>query len=64
MTDHLSLRIRQIQPSATIAVNTRAAELRSEGHSIINLSVGEPDFDTPEVIKKAAIKAIQDGFTK
>lgn len=60
----LSSRISQIQPSATIAVNTRAAELRAAGHSIINLSVGEPDFDTPDVIKQAAIEAIQQGFTK
>jgi len=60
----LSERVSRIQPSATIAVNAKANALRAEGHNIINLSVGEPDFDTPEFIKEAAIKAIHDGFTK
>src|SRR3990167_830544 len=47
-----------------MAVNARATQLRREGKDIINLSVGEPDFDTPDFIKATAIKAIQDGFTK
>ena len=42
----------------------RAAELKAAGHDVIGLGAGEPDFDTPEHIKQAAIKAIQDGFTK
>lgn len=60
----LSERVSQIKPSATIAVNSKAAELRAEGHDIINLSVGEPDFDTPEFVKNAAIEAIQQNFTR
>ncbi len=60
----LSNRVNQIQPSATVAVNARATQLRREGKSIINLSVGEPDFDTPDFIKESAIQAIQKGFTK
>ncbi|MCB1828498.1 MAG: pyridoxal phosphate-dependent aminotransferase, partial [Coxiellaceae bacterium] len=64
MSDQLSNRINQIKPSATMAVNAKATKLRQEGRNIINLSVGEPDFDTPEFIKEAAIKAIHDGHTK
>lgn len=57
-------RLCQIKPSATLATAARANQLIAEGKDIINLSVGEPDFDTPEFIKEAAIKAIHDGFTK
>ena len=57
-------RVASIKPSATLAVTARAARLRAEGHDIISLSAGEPDFDTPEHIKDAAIKALKDGFTK
>ena len=60
----LSERVSRIEPSATLAVNAKATELRAQGHDIINLSVGEPDFDTPEFIKEAAIAAILEGFTK
>src|SRR5690554_2082699 len=60
----LSHRVQTIKPSPTLAVTNRAAELRAEGKDIIGLGAGEPDFDTPEHIKAAAIKAIQDGFTK
>ncbi len=60
----LSERISQIKPSATMAVSAKANELRSQGHDVINLSVGEPDFDTPDFIKAAAIEAINSGFTK
>lgn len=60
----LSDRINRIQASVTVAVNARATQLRREGKDIINLSVGEPDFDTPDFIKQAAIKAIESGFTK
>lgn len=59
-----SHRVSTVKPSATISINTKASELRSKGIDIINLSVGEPDFDTPDFIKKAAISAIQDGHTK
>lgn len=64
MTIALSERITAIQPSPTMAINARANELREQGEKIINLSVGEPDFDTPDFAKEAAIKAIQEGFTK
>lgn len=60
----LSDRVQRIKPSPTLAVTARAAELRAAGQDIIGLGAGEPDFDTPEHIKQAAIKAIQDGFTK
>lgn len=60
----LSKRIALIKPSATVAINTLAAELKAAGRKIINLSVGEPDFDTPEFIKQAGVKAIEQGFTK
>jgi aspartate aminotransferase len=60
----LSDRVNRIKPSPTLAVTNRAAELRAEGRDIIGLGAGEPDFDTPEHIKAAATKAIQDGFTK
>lgn len=64
MTEQLSQRIQKIKPSPTNMISMRAAELKASGHDIISLSIGEPDFDTPEHIKEAAIKAIRDGFTK
>lgn len=64
MPVQLSDRSTSLQPSVTMAVNARATQLRRQGLDIINLSVGEPDFDTPNFIKAAAIKAIEDGFTK
>lgn len=64
MALQLSDRVQQIKPSPTLAVSTRAAELKAAGKDIIGLGVGEPDFDTPEHIKKAAIEAINQGFTK
>lgn len=60
----LSNRVQRIKPSPTLAITARAAELRAQGKDIIGLGAGEPDFDTPEHIKKAATKAISDGFTK
>jgi aspartate aminotransferase len=60
----LSTRVQRIKPSPTLAVTARAAALRAAGKDIIGLGAGEPDFDTPDHIKQAAIKAIQDGFTK
>ena len=53
-----------IKPSPTIAVSTKAAQLKAQGKDIISLGMGEPDFDTPENIKEAAIKAIKAGDTK
>lgn len=60
----LSERARKIKPSPTLAIDSKAKALKSEGIDVINFGVGEPDFDTPENIKEAAIKAIRDGFTK
>jgi aspartate aminotransferase len=59
-----SLALRRVQPSATMAATAKARELARQGRNIISLSVGEPDFDTPDNIKEAAIKAIRDGKTK
>ncbi|MEO0713284.1 MAG: pyridoxal phosphate-dependent aminotransferase [Pseudomonadota bacterium] len=64
MTLTLSDAVNRVQPSATIAVTTKAAELRRAGEDVIGLGAGEPDFDTPDHIKEAAIKAIHDGKTK
>ena len=60
----LSTRVQAIKPSPTLAVTARAAKLKAEGKDIIGLGAGEPDFDTPQHIKDAAIAAIDRGFTK
>ncbi|MDE3021005.1 MAG: pyridoxal phosphate-dependent aminotransferase [Pseudomonadota bacterium] len=60
----LSQRVLAIKPSPTLAVTSRAAQLKSQGHDIISLGAGEPDFDTPAHIKLAAIEAINKGYTK
>ncbi len=60
----LSERARQIKPSPTLAIDSKAKAMIASGIDVINFGVGEPDFDTPEHIKEAAIKAIRDGFTK
>lgn len=60
----LSKRAQAIKPSPTLAVTAKAAKLKSEGKDIIGLGAGEPDFDTPQHIKDAAITAINAGFTK
>ncbi len=60
----LSKRVQAIKPSPTLAVTARAARLKAEGKDIIGLGAGEPDFDTPQHIKDAAIAAINKGFTK
>jgi aspartate aminotransferase/aspartate/glutamate/aspartate-prephenate aminotransferase len=52
-----------MQPSATMAMKSRAEEMRRQGHPVVALSAGEPDFDTPAPISEAGIQAIQDGFT-
>jgi aspartate aminotransferase len=60
----LSQRVQRIQPSPTLAVTARANELKAAGQDIIGLGAGEPDFDTPEHIKAAAIAALNAGMTK
>ncbi len=60
----LSMRAKDIKPSPTLAIDSRAKAMKAQGIDVISFGVGEPDFDTPENIKEAAIKAIKDGFTK
>lgn len=60
----LAERLNLIKPSATIAVTNKARELKAQGNDIIGLGAGEPDFDTPDFIKKAAYQAIEEGQTK
>lgn len=60
----LAHRLQQVKPSPTLSVAAKATELKSQGLDIINLGTGEPDFDTPEHVKEAAIAAIRAGFTK
>jgi aspartate aminotransferase len=64
VTIALSERVQRLQPSPTLAVTARAAALKAQGQDIIGLGAGEPDFDTPEHIKQAAIRAIRAGKTK
>jgi aspartate aminotransferase len=60
----LAKRLQQVKPSPTLAVAAKATQMRAQGHNVINLGTGEPDFDTPNYIKDAAIAAIKQGFTK
>ncbi|MEI6418641.1 MAG: aminotransferase class I/II-fold pyridoxal phosphate-dependent enzyme, partial [Sphingomonadales bacterium] len=60
----LSAAVNRIQPSPTIAVTNKAAELKRQGRDVIGLGAGEPDFDTPDFVKEAAIAAIRAGQTK
>jgi len=60
----LAERLKKINPSSTLAITSKAKILKSEGADIVNLSAGEPDFDTPDFIKEAAFEAIRNGFTK
>ena len=60
----ISKRIQNLAPSATLAMSQKSAELKAAGIDVINMSVGEPDFDTPDFIKEAAKKAIDDNFSR
>jgi hypothetical protein len=64
MSITLSNRVKAVKPSPTLAITARAAQMRAAGKDIIGLGAGEPDFDTPDHIKAAAIKALDSGFTK
>ncbi|VAX14610.1 Aspartate aminotransferase [hydrothermal vent metagenome] len=64
MEIRLSDRVQRIKPSATLAITSLANTLKAKGKNIIGLGAGEPDFDTPEHIKQAAIRALDEGFTK
>ena len=61
---HVSAALNRIQPSATLAMTARVAGLKAQGVDVIGLSAGEPDFDTPDFVKEAAIEAIRRGQTK
>ena len=60
----LAERVKQIQPSPTLAVNAKAKAMKAAGADIVNFSVGEPDFDTPAHVREAGKKAIDEGFTR
>jgi len=60
----LSHRASKIKPSQTLAIDAKAKAMKAKGFDIVNFGVGEPDFDTPENIKEAALKALKEGFTK
>lgn len=59
----LSSRLKQLSPSATLVMTQKARELKAEGHDVISLSIGEPDFDTPDFIKEAAKRAIDENYS-
>ena len=61
---NLSNKAKNIKPSSTLAVTAKAKKMKAEGINVVGFGAGEPDFDTPDHIKAAAIKAIEDGFTK
>ena len=60
----LSNRAKGLKPSPTLAINAKAKAMQAQGIRVVSFGAGEPDFDTPENIKKAAIKSIEEGFTK
>ena len=64
MSQTLSSRMNRLQPSATLAMSQKSSELKAQGIDIINMSVGEPDFNTPDHIKAAAIKAVEENYSR
>lgn len=62
--NHLASRLDLIDPSPTLALDSKAKALKAAGHDVIGFGIGEPDFETPEHIREAGIKAIRDGFTR
>ena len=62
--NQLSDRLNRLSPSATLAMSQKSNELKAQGVDVINLSVGEPDFNTPDHIKEAAKKAVDDNFSR
>ena len=59
----LSNRLQRLAPSATLAMSQKSSEMKAQGIDVINMSVGEPDFNTPDLIKEAAKKAIDDNYS-
>ena len=64
MSDVISKRARNLEPSVTLSLTAKAKDLKAKGENVVGLTAGEPDFDTPEVIKQGAIEAIKRGETK
>jgi aspartate aminotransferase len=64
MNYKISRRAASLSPSLTLAIDSKAKQMKAEGHDVVGFGAGEPDFDTPHHIKEAAIKAISEGFTK
>ena len=64
MSEQISQSLSRVAPSATMAVVQKGREMRAAGIDVINLGAGEPDFDTPEHIKEAAVRALAEGKTK
>jgi len=60
----LAERLKKINPSSTLAITSKAKKLKSEGRDIVTFAAGEPDFDTPDFIKEAAVEALKSGYTK
>jgi len=60
----IARRVKKVNPSLTLKITSLAKRMKAEGRPVVNFAAGEPDFDTPSYIKKAAIEAIRDGFTK
>jgi aspartate aminotransferase len=61
--NELSNRLNRLQPSATLAMSQKSSEMKAQGIDIVNMSIGEPDFNTPDAIKEAAKKAIDDNYS-
>ncbi|HUR46078.1 MAG TPA: pyridoxal phosphate-dependent aminotransferase [Candidatus Saccharimonadales bacterium] len=64
MNYHISHRAASLAPSLTLAIDSKAKQMKAEGQDVVGFGAGEPDFDTPQHIKDAAIKALNEGFTK
>ena len=60
----LAKRVSKLKPSPTLAIDAKAKAMIAQGIDVVNFGVGEPDFDTPDNVKEAAIRAINNGFTK
>jgi len=64
MNYKIAKRAAALSPSLTLAIDSKAKQMKAEGHDVVGFGAGEPDFDTPQHIKDAAAKALADGFTK
>lgn len=64
MNNFLSERARSIKPSITLTISAKTKTIRAEGIDVLDFSAGEPNFDTPQVIKQIAVEAMAEGFTK